>query len=113
MVEVMKIMGPPSVGPMRALLHSVHQPCSSHRQPTPPLGTPGHSQASLGQPLVGSLLLSPGSWSHKVLFVPSKNLFPQSCVSSVIKSRCSPKSNSLGILSPFARSPVWEISCGS
>ena len=62
MVEVMKIMGPPSVGPMRALLHSVHQPCSSHRQPTPPLGTPGHSQASLGQPLVGSLLLSPGSW---------------------------------------------------
>ena len=24
--------------------------------------TPGHAQASLGQPLVGSLLLSPGSW---------------------------------------------------
>ena len=31
-------------------------------QPTPLLETPGHSQASLGQRLVGSLLLSPGSW---------------------------------------------------
>ena len=33
-----------------------------------------------GQPLLGSLLLSPGA--HKVLFVPSKSLFPQSCVIS-------------------------------
>ena len=30
-----------------------------------------------------SFLLGPGA--HKVLFVPSKSLFPQSCVSSVIK----------------------------
>ena len=29
--------------------------------PTPSLETPGHSQASLGQSLLGSLLLSPGS----------------------------------------------------
>ena len=28
----------------------------------PPLETPGHTQASLGQSLVGSLLLPPGSW---------------------------------------------------
>ena len=28
----------------------------------PPLETPEHSQASLGQPLVGALLPSPGSW---------------------------------------------------
>ena len=28
----------------------------------PPLATPGHSQTSLAPPLVGSLLLSPGSW---------------------------------------------------
>ena len=34
-----------------------------HCQPTPLLETPGHSQACLGQSLVGSLLLSPGSWS--------------------------------------------------
>ena len=30
--------------------------------PTPLPQTPGHSQANLGQPLVGSLLLSSGSW---------------------------------------------------
>ena len=35
---------------------------AGHHQPTPPLETPGHSRASLGQSLVGSLLLSPGSW---------------------------------------------------
>ena len=43
-----------------------------------------------------SFLLGPGV--HKVLFVPSKSLFPQSCVSSVIKSHWPPKSNSLGVL---------------
>ena len=58
-----------------------------------------------------SFLLGPGV--HKVLFVPSKSLFPQSCVSSVIKSHWPSKSNSLGVLSPFARSPGWEICCGS
>ena len=31
-------------------------------RPMPPLETPGHSQASLAQSLVGTLLLSPGSW---------------------------------------------------
>ena len=41
-----------------------------------------------------SFLLGPGA--HKVLFVPSKSLFPQSCGSSVIKSHWPPKSNSLG-----------------
>ena len=51
-------------------------------QHTPLLVTPGYSQASLGQSLVGSLLLSPGFGLHKVLFVPSKSLFIQSCVSS-------------------------------
>ena len=46
-----------------------------------------------------------GHWSfllalgmHKVLFVPSKSLFPQSCGSSVIKSHWPPKSNLLGVL---------------
>ena len=42
---------------MHALLH----PCS-RPPPTPPLKTPGHSQASPCQSLAGSLLLSPGSW---------------------------------------------------
>ena len=37
-------------------------PAAGHRQPTPLPETPGHSQASLGQSFLGSLLLSPGSW---------------------------------------------------
>ena len=56
-----------------------------------------------------SFPLGPGE--HKVLFVPSKSLcFPQSCGSSVIKSRYPSKSDSLGIPSPFAKSPGWEVS---
>ena len=58
-------------------------PTAGHCWPMPLPETPGHSLASLGQSLVGSLLLTPGSW-FKVLFVPSKSLFPQSCVSSGI-----------------------------
>ena len=86
-------------------------PAAGHCRPTPPPETLGHSRASLGQSLVASLLLGPSV--HKVLFVPSKSLFPQSCRSSVIKSHWPPKSNSLEVLSPFARSPGWEICCGS
>ena len=41
---------------------SASDPAAGHRQPTPLPETPGHSQASLGQSLVGSLLLSPGFW---------------------------------------------------
>ena len=37
------------------------EPAAGHHQPTPLLETPGHSQASLCQSLVGSLLLYPGS----------------------------------------------------
>ena len=61
---------------------SAPDPAAGYRQPTPRPETPGHSQANLGQSLVGSLLLSPGSWCTEVLFVPPKSLFPQSCVSS-------------------------------
>ena len=41
---------------------SAPDPAAGHRWPIPLLETPGHSWASLGQSLVGSLLLSPGSW---------------------------------------------------
>ena len=58
-----------------------------------------------------TFLLGPGA--HKVLFVPSKSLFPQSCLTSVIRSHWPPKSNSLVVLSPFAKSPGWEICCGA
>ena len=50
----------------RSHVHSValgaSDPAASHCRLTPPLETPGHSWACLGQFLVGSLLLSPGSW---------------------------------------------------
>ena len=63
MVEVMKIMvtsfKSSHAGPATL---STPSPAAGHHQPTPPPETPGHSQASLGQSLVGSLLLSPGSW---------------------------------------------------
>ena len=42
--------------------HSALNAAAGHRRHTSPLETPGHSQASLGQSLVGPLLLSPGSW---------------------------------------------------
>ena len=46
---------------------------------------------------------------HSKFCLCPKSLFPQPCVSSVIKSHLHPKSNSLGVLSPFARSPGWVI----
>ena len=41
---------------------SVPDPAAGHHWPTPSPETPGHSQESLGQSLVGSLLLSSGFW---------------------------------------------------
>ena len=73
----------PSKGPMQALLHSVPP---TLQQPT---ADPCLCQTLLdthGQVWVNllwshcSFLLGPGS--HRVLFVPSKSLFPQSCGSS-------------------------------
>ena len=63
MVEVMKIMlysFKKSHAPTVAF--SACDLAAGHRQPRPLLETPEHSQASLGQSLMGSLLLSPGSW---------------------------------------------------
>ena len=53
-----------------------------------------------------SFLLGPSF--HKVVFVSSKSLFPQSCGSSVIISYWPSKSDSQGIPHPFAGSPSWE-----
>ena len=63
MVEVMKIMATSfkrSHTCTAAL--TAPNPAAGHYRPTPPLEAPGHSWTSLGQSLVGSLLLSPGSW---------------------------------------------------
>ena len=79
MLEVMKIMG---TSFRRSQAHTAPNPPAVHCQPTPPPETPGHSQANLGQSLVGSLLLSPGSWWEHGSVCTSRNLFPQSCVRS-------------------------------
>ena len=47
---------------VRTATLSAPNPAASHHRPMPPLETPGHSRESLGQSLVGSLLLPPGSW---------------------------------------------------
>ena len=78
MVGVMKIMVTSfkkTYAP--TVVFSAPDPMASLSQPTPLLETTGHSQASLGQSLVGTLLLSPGSWcAQGFLLVPSKSLFP-------------------------------------
>ena len=52
--------------PLKGATLSASDPAAGHRQPTPPPETPRHSWACLGQLLVGSLLLSPGSWCTQV-----------------------------------------------
>ena len=97
----------------RTVIVSAPDSTADHCQHMPRPETPGKSQSSLAQSLVRSLLLFPGSLcTHKVLFVPSKSLFPQSCGSSIIKSHWASKSNSLQVLRPFARSPGWESVVG-
>ena len=64
MVEVMKIKKETFFkrSDARTSVLSAPNPAAGHRRPTPLQETPGHSRASLGQSLVGSWLLSPGSW---------------------------------------------------
>ena len=83
MVEVMEIMATSfRRSHARTAALNAPNPVAGHHQPTPPPETPGHSQASLGQSLMGSLLLSPKSWCTQGSVCASKSLFPQSCVSS-------------------------------
>ena len=58
---------------------SAPNPAEGHRQSMPPIGISGHSQASLGQCLVGSLLLSPGSWCTRFCWCPPRVYFPVLC----------------------------------
>ena len=77
MVEVMKIMANSFKGSHACTATlSAPNPASGRCRPMPPLETPGQSLASLGQSLVGSLLLSPASWCTQALIVPSQSLFP-------------------------------------
>ena len=91
---------------------SVPNPAAGHHQPTPPLDTTEDSQASLGQSLVRSKLLSPGSCCAQVFVCLTKSLFPQSCVNSVINSHQPPKSNSLGFSGPLPELQVGKYIVG-
>ena len=83
MVEVMKIM-PTSFKRPHACTStlSAPSPAAGHQQPMPPPETLGHLQASLHQSLVGSLLLSPGSWCTQVSVCAHQESVSQSCVGS-------------------------------
>ena len=98
----------PSTPLLPRLLYSMPltiDPCLSWRLPDNPW-------VSLTQALLGSLLLSPWSWSVQG-FVCAL----QESVSPVLWKFCNQvlwpsKSDSLGVLSSFGRSSGWEICCG-
>ena len=95
------------------VVFSAPDPMADHCQLTHPLKTPRHSQASLTQSLVGTLHLSPGSWCAQGFACAL-----QESVSPVLWKFCNqiPLASKVkfpGVLSPFARSPHWEICCGS
>ena len=75
--------------------HTAANPAAGHHQLTFLPESPGHSRASLGQSLVGSLLLSPGSWCTQG-FVCALQLFPQ--------SRVSPGGSMVGLMAIFSKS---------
>ena len=83
MVEVMKIMAT-SLKKFHAHIAtlSAPNPSAGHHQPTPLPETSRKSQASLGQSLVGSLLLSLGSWYVQVSLCALQESVSQSCISS-------------------------------
>ena len=95
-VEIWKIMVTFKAACASTAALSVPDPAAAHRQPTPVPETHVHSQASLCQSLVGSLLLSPGSWCTQGFVCAPQESVSQSCVNSIIRSHCPPKSNSLG-----------------
>ena len=80
MVEIMKIMVT-SFKRSHARIATLSAPnhAAGHHWPTSPLETPGHSQASLGQSLVESLFLSPGSWYIRFYLYPPRVCFPVLC----------------------------------
>ena len=61
---------------------SAPNPAAGHCWLMLPPETPRHSQLSLGQSFVGSLLIPLGPGTHKFPFVASKSLFPWSYVMS-------------------------------
>ena len=85
----------------------VAKPC----WPPPPQEALQHEQVLLVQSPVGSRLLSSGSWCTQDFVCALQDwslCFPQSHGSPIIKRLWPSRSDSLGIPSPFVRSPGWE-----
>ena len=74
-MQVMLHSVPPAGGTAALMQQATIEPCLW-------LETPGHSLESLGQSLVGSLLLSPGSWCTQCSVCALQESISQSCVSS-------------------------------
>ena len=80
MVEVMRIMGTSfRRSHARTAILSAPSPAGGHQRRMPLPETPGHLWASLDQSLVGSLLLSPGSWCTQVSVCAFQESVSQLC----------------------------------
>ena len=79
--EVMKVMATSFKSPRHALPHSVPPTLQQATADHTSAGDPWTLTASLGQPPVGSPLVSPGSWCTRFC-VSRQESVPQSCVSS-------------------------------
>ena len=80
MVEVMKMMVTSfKRSHVCTATLSAPNPVAGHHRPTPLLETPGRSHASLGQSLMGSLLLSSGSWCTRFCLCPPRVYLPVLC----------------------------------
>ena len=81
MVEIMKIMVTSFKRPHASTAAlSAPNPAAGHHRPVHLPATPGHSWASLGQSLVGSLLLPPGSWcTHSFVCLFQESVYPVLC----------------------------------
>ena len=114
MVKVRKIMATSFKYPLHTLPHSVpltlQQATADPRLCQKLLDTHRQVWVSL---LWAQCSFHLGPGAHKVLFVPSKSLFPQSCVSSYNQIPLASKVKFPGVFSPFVRSPGWEICCKS
>ena len=77
-MEVVKIMVT-SFKRSHACTFSAPSPPAGRCRPAPLLETPGHLGISPGQSLVGSLLLSPGSWYAQGCFFLPRVCFPVLC----------------------------------
>ena len=79
---------------------SAPNPAAGHCRATPLPETPGHSQASLAQFLVRTLLLSPGSWcAQRSICALQESISPVLCKFWQFYSNCSSPINNTSFFS--------------